>query len=371
MNRFKVIEGHDRLMDVAERAVVALDAGGMGSWSWHLPSDLVHGDARMNELWGIEGDTYPVERVFALIHHEDEARVRAEVEACLAHGVDYATEFRVKQADGTLRWLGARGRVMERDESGAAVRMLGVNWDMTDAKLQEERLRMIAAEMNHRVENSFGVMAALIQIGARSSDDKASYATRLRGQVQALAESHRLSALAARGAPTSDLNAEAVPVSAILAKALAAWLPEDADGASSDQVTLAYRADPKLSPRQAAALAMLAYELTTNAVKYGALADEDGHLTITLDDVGDGDARLRWTERCAAPPAPTEPEGGTGFGTILVRHCASMLRGNVTTTMTPQGLRVEAVFPARNLASGLSGSPATIAPGALKTLLAG
>ena len=328
------------------RARLALEAGRMISWEWDVAADEVVADQGFFDLFGLRPAALTSGDVFAAMHPDDLAAVKAEVEAALERDEDYAAEFRVLLRDGSYRWVGARGAVTARAPDGTPLRMLGINWDKTDQKLQEERLSMMADEMNHRVENGFAIMGALVQIGARTDDDKARYAERLRGQVQALAAAHRLSAEAIRQ-PATDTAL--VAVGDVLQAALAAWTAPDGE---ASQVTLALRRSASLRPQQSGALAMLTYELATNAVKYGALSGPEGHLTVTVDEAPNGAATLRWVERgpkptenTARPAEPCTASGQSGFGSVLIDYCSRMLRGAVVRTLTPTGLRLEVTFP--------------------------
>ena len=331
------------------RASLALAAGGMVSWAWDIASDAVLADEGFGEMWGLSTRRMTARAVFGAMHPDDLPRVKEQVEAALTRDEDYVTEFRVCLPDGRHRWLGARGRVTQRGPDGTPLRMLGVNWDKTEQKLQEERLSIFAAEMNHRVENGFALMAALVQLGARAPGDKADYAERLRGQVQALADAHRLTVAAERGEGPG-----LVPARAVIERALAAWATDPA------RLTLAFRAAPTLEAPRASALAMLTYELMTNAVKYGALGQPDGRLTVVLDDAGHGDARLRWRERAPGAAAPV-PSDRKGFGSVLLDHCAAKLRGTLTREAGEGGLVVALTFPARGLDSGVTGQRALAA----------
>ncbi|HET7439483.1 MAG TPA: response regulator, partial [Nitrospira sp.] len=59
-------------------------------------------------------------------------------------------EFRVVLSDGQIRWLAAKGRVL-KDERGNPVRMIGVNFDVTERKLAEARFRSFTQELEARV----------------------------------------------------------------------------------------------------------------------------------------------------------------------------------------------------------------------------
>ena len=324
-----------------ERARLALEAGRMVSWQWEIETDAVKADPGLFALFGLDPGPLTAQAIFARMHPEDLPTVQREVDAALAAGVDYRTEFRVRQRNGSYRWIGASGAVTARAADGSPLRMLGVNWDKTDQKLQEERLSMMADEMNHRVKNAFAIMNALVLIGSRTTDTKDRFAERLRAQVQALASAHSLTVEAARR-PDEDT---VIPVARIIEAALTAWTAPGPDA----QVTCAFRADLSVANRQSAALSMLTYELATNAVKYGALSSEAGHLTVTLNETEEG-GMMRWVERCAVPlprsaPDPDEAGEAGGFGSVLVTHSEQMLRGRIVRRLTPTGLHVEAFFP--------------------------
>ena len=332
------------------RASLALTAGRMVSWQWDVATDEVIADEGFNDLFGLPSRGITAQQVFGRMHPDDLARVQGDVNRSLDLDTDYVTEFRVLLPDGRQRWLGAQGRVTQRAGDGSPLRMLGVNWDKSDEKLQEERLSIFAAEMNHRVENGFALMAALVQLGARAAGSKEDYARRLRGQVQALADAHRLTVASERREGPGAIRAQDV-----IEKALAAW------AADPGRLTLAFRADPILDAPRASALAMLVYELMTNAVKYGALGEAGGHLTVTLDDAGHGDARLRWRERRVEPaPARADEDAeehlatGRGFGSVLLDHCAAKLHAHVQRRVDDAGLSMELSFPAHGLKSGVT-----------------
>ena len=335
------------------RARLALEAGRMVSWEWDVASDQVLADQGFFDLYGLDAGRTTSKAIFAAMHPDDVKGVEREVAGALARDEDYATEFRVLLPDGTHRWVGARGAVTARGPAGEPLRMLGVNWDKSEQKLAEERLAMMANEMDHRVENAFAIMGALIQIGARTTDDKESYAARLRAQVQALASAHSLSAEAAR---RPDDGEATVSVAQIVQSALAAWTGR----AENDQVTLAFRKDARLRPRQGAAMSMLAYELTTNATKYGPLGNQGGMLRVAFAHTGE-DVVLSWTEELpegeARNAAKTAAEHDaaqgepSGFGSTLIRHCAATLGARVRREMTPTGLHFELRLPSERLAS--------------------
>ncbi|MEO8016404.1 MAG: PAS domain-containing protein [Pseudomonadota bacterium] len=68
----------------------------------------------------------------------------------------YDAEYRIKTRGGLWRWVFERGRVVERDAQGKAVRMLGVCMDLDETKVAERR----ANARNERVEAALQLTTA-------------------------------------------------------------------------------------------------------------------------------------------------------------------------------------------------------------------
>ena len=128
-----------------ERLRLALEAGAMGTFEWDLDSDEVNLDATERELFGLDpaAKHTTAETAFSHVYPEDLPGLRAVIDAARENQSVYYHEFRVHSADGSLRWLAGRGNFV-RDEDGVARHMLGVNYDVTERKLGEERLRHLA-----------------------------------------------------------------------------------------------------------------------------------------------------------------------------------------------------------------------------------
>jgi hypothetical protein len=77
------------------------------------------------------------------VDREDQAVVRAAVEQAVTDGTDYEFEIRVRWADGTVRWLSARGHAVV--EAGTTRRVVGVVSDATVRKRRHELDRFLAA----------------------------------------------------------------------------------------------------------------------------------------------------------------------------------------------------------------------------------
>jgi PAS domain S-box-containing protein len=136
--------------DVGERAVVREQSdeqmGGLesvGSWDWDIVADRVTSDAGFARLYGVDPEMArrgaPIADFFAGIHPEDLPRVRADIEAAIASGSAFHSEYRLLHPDGRPRWVGAQGRCV-RDAAGRPMRFPGVSYDIDARKGQEIRL---------------------------------------------------------------------------------------------------------------------------------------------------------------------------------------------------------------------------------------
>jgi two-component system CheB/CheR fusion protein len=105
-----------------------------------------------------------------------------------------------------------------------------------------------------------------------------------------------------------------------------------------------------LSAKPALAFGLALNELGTNAVKYGALSNDEGHIEIvwTLAPHPQGrEFRLRWRERNGPPVLPPSH---TGFGTQLIqKNLAAEFEGEVELQYQPDGVECTICAPAEGL----------------------
>jgi PAS domain S-box-containing protein len=136
----------------SERLHLAMESGKSVGWDWDVKSgrDTWFGD--LETVFGMPGDTYTgcVEDFRGRIHPQDRSRVWNAVNEAMKDGALYSAEFRVMRADGTIRWIAAKGKFYFQ-QTGEPKRMLGTAIDITELKqaqqaLQEseERLRIAA-----------------------------------------------------------------------------------------------------------------------------------------------------------------------------------------------------------------------------------
>ena len=131
----------EALKEAYERMALATGAGGIGVWVLDVTSGVLNWDAQMHHLYDRPEGGPPVaygdwsDR----LHPED--RGRAEGGLRLAHetGQPFSSEFRVIWRDGSVRHIKAAAQVI-RDSEGQDVRMIGVNWDVTEVRELSQRV---------------------------------------------------------------------------------------------------------------------------------------------------------------------------------------------------------------------------------------
>ena len=118
-----------------ERLRLALQAGGMFTWTW---------DFRTNEITLDDVQPYglPVvsraQDAFAQIYPDDQPLIQKALERARTENVPYTAEYRTVTNDGLSRWVYALGQVY-RDEAGSVAGIVGVSQDITERKQAEER----------------------------------------------------------------------------------------------------------------------------------------------------------------------------------------------------------------------------------------
>ena len=96
----------------------------------------------MYEIYGVAKDSFSAtfEDWRKCLHPGDRERVTKESHAAVRGEKDYDTEFRILHPDGSVKYIKASGLVI-RDMGGKAARIIGINWDITEQKNLEEKLR--------------------------------------------------------------------------------------------------------------------------------------------------------------------------------------------------------------------------------------
>ncbi len=318
------------LRESEERLKLALAAGGLGTWDLDLATGRVRLDARLAAMIGVPPakTEATVEEWANFVHPEDRPRMRADFAAHLEGETPHGPEYRVILAEGAVRWHATHAILLRRAD-GTPFRAVGVAQDITERKEAETRLRLLAAEVDHRSKN----MLALVQVMLRQTraNTVREFATAIQGRVAALARAHTL---------LSQSRWEAADLRRLAEEELAPFR-RDTDRVRLDGPAVA------LSSRAAQSFAMALHELTTNAAKHGALSTRGGRATVEWAWQEDGRLLLRWSE---AGGPPVQAPACRGFGSnVINRSIGEQLQGEVRFDWRSEGLVCELVVPRKNV----------------------
>ncbi|MFN4325532.1 MAG: PAS domain S-box protein [Azonexus sp.] len=139
----------ENLASSQERLEIAQSAAGVGFWGVDLDTGKTWWSTEAEKLYGLPPNSFSgtQEAWLSCIHPDDVDDVKLKVQQHMSAGDAFEIEYRIVRPDGEIRWLTSRGRVVTHD--GKAVRVLGVNFDITERKVANEEL---ARYRNHLEE---------------------------------------------------------------------------------------------------------------------------------------------------------------------------------------------------------------------------
>jgi diguanylate cyclase (GGDEF)-like protein len=131
----------------AERLGLALEGSEQSLFDWDIANDRIHYSARASVLRGgpsEETDATP-EDMRRFVHPEDLGPLLARLQDAVRGTAPlFEAEFRIRHHDGHWVWIRSRGRVVERDARGRALRLAGTDTDVSKDKSAAEQLRQRA-----------------------------------------------------------------------------------------------------------------------------------------------------------------------------------------------------------------------------------
>jgi PAS domain S-box-containing protein len=317
------------LGDREAHLTLALAAGRIAPWVVdHLSGEAIS-SPELNRMLGLPDDAKPTLAELTAGYFPGELeRVQGAANEALAGGrTHYEIEYRhIRAGDGAVRWLLLRAYI-ERSPGGEPSRSIGVVVDVTHQKEAEERLRLLAREVDHRANNLLTVVQGLIQLDA--SKDVPTYRASLMGRISALGHAHRL---------LSENRWTGASLEKLINEELGPY-------AAGDRVQVqCSNCDVLLSPMVAQSVAMALHELATNASKYGALSISGGSVRLTCVRTAPDRMALIWTET-GGPRVKSPSREGIGLG-VISHAIHGVPGGAVRQNWLPEGLHCEIEFEA-------------------------
>jgi two-component system sensor histidine kinase/response regulator len=131
-----------RLRSSENRVQLAVKAASLGIWDWDIEKNQLLWDDSMYELYGLRKEEFggAYEAWSKCLVPEDTQAASEDVQAALRGEREFASQFRVRWADGSIHVIKGVGHTL-RDATGRPVRMVGINWDVTEQLRAAKELR--------------------------------------------------------------------------------------------------------------------------------------------------------------------------------------------------------------------------------------
>ncbi|MTW04070.1 ATP-binding protein [Pseudoduganella ginsengisoli] len=361
-----------------ERLAIATDAANIGIWDWDARTGVLVWDREMHRQYGVPPGSFDssVPTWEERLLPEDLVRVNRQIDAVRRGEGEYRTEFRIRWPDGQIRYIKAAGRPF-RSADGELLRMVGVNYDITEIKMAEHELRrhrnhleelvdartealsvavteakaasraksVFLATMSHELRTPLhsvlGFSRLLADSQTMTEEEKRNLAVINRSGQHLLTLINDLLELSKIEAGRITLQAQVVDVEGLLREVM------DMLGARARQAGLAMTLDCAGLPRavriDGARLRQVLLNLVSNAVKFAeqgsvtlvaraTLLQENRYaLTLAVRDTGRGIARED-QQRIFEPFVQADNTGsneGTGLGLTISREFVRMMGGKL------------------------------------------
>lgn len=132
-----------QLKQSTERINLAIESAGLGVWDWDITSSELFYSEGFERFGGYSKEEFKerFSSFFEMIHPNDrEAAQKAMVLHLKGLKEDFKQEVRLLKKDAGYIWLSVAGKVMERDRTGKAMRVIGVFQDISNRKEIEHEL---------------------------------------------------------------------------------------------------------------------------------------------------------------------------------------------------------------------------------------
>jgi PAS domain S-box-containing protein len=339
----ELTEANRRLRESEALYSTALAAGRMGTWETDLVTRTRLWTKEGMALFGLKladgrGRVGGEDDEYRSALHPDDRHLMQEFHELANRQDSFTSEYRVVRPDGTMLWLRGRGQVTARAPDGKAERMVSIVTDVTERKATEDHIQFLMHEISHRSKNLLMVIQSIARRTARTAGTMEEFENRFERRLQGLAASHDVLVRENwHGAPLANLvRQQLVPFAEIQSSRFEVAGPEVVITAEAAQ-----------------AIGLAIHELATNAIKYGALSESGGKVSVSWTFDGNagapGPLLLNWIERGGPPVSPPLRKG---FGHVVIGEMVERsLGGKVAMEFASDGLQWRVSIPAANLVS--------------------
>ena len=206
-----------------------------------------------------------------------------------------------------------------KDADGRIIGASKIARDITERKRAQEQQKLLVNEMQHRIKNSLATIQA---IATQTLNQHAKERDAFIARLHALGSAHDL---------LTSKTWERAPLRAIVTRVL-----EPFQEKLNERITIDGPDDLWLDSTTSVAVAMALHELSTNAVKYGALSNGAGRVSIVWEcDFPANRVKLVWQESGGPEVSPPKQKG---FGSHLIERAFGGQLGGSELRFNPKGL---------------------------------
>lgn len=222
---------------------------------------------------------------------------------------EYYVEHRIHSvATGGYRWHQTRARPVT-GSIGGTTDWVGTMTDIDDLRTLKDRQQVMMAELQHRTRNLLAVVQSIATQTIRNSASVEAFGTEFAGRLRALSRVQSVLATADH----ADIDLRSLVVAELDAHA--------EHGTATDKI-IVDGPSVALPAISAQAFGLALHELATNAVKYGALAQPEGRMSVVwkvAEEDGRHRAVLEWHETGVVMPEPGAARR-KGYGSELIER---------------------------------------------------
>jgi PAS domain S-box-containing protein len=303
------------IVETSDDAIISKDVDGVIA-TWNKGAERLFGYLEQEAIGK------PITMLIPEQHRDEEARILERIRG--GERIDHFETVRQRK-DGTLVSISLTVSPIT-DGLGRIVGASKIARDITEQKRREEQINLLAREADHRTKNLLALAQATVHL--TNGETAAELKSAIEGRLRALANAHTLLAQSRwAGADLRNLALEE----------LSPYCAEDDDGSRARIEGPSLMLEQQ--PAQAIALAL--HELTTNAVKYGALSIPSGRIALTWRRQSVNRLSVRWVETGGPQVrAPTRK----GFGTRVMTRVCEQLNGELKFDWRADGLICDIVI---------------------------
>lgn len=290
----------EQLLEFVPGAVYVCDLDGV----------VVRYNQRAGELWGRYPTPGDPKELYCGSHklYRANGDVMPHNETPMVDSLRNGTSFRnlevqVEQPTGKKIWILVNIDPL-KNQDGSIVGVINCFQDITDRKVATERQVVLINELNHRVKNTLTTVQAIASHTFRNGGgpDAPKW---FEGRLLALSRAHEV---------LTREHWDGANLLEILLQNLAPY-----SGETLDRFVVS-GPDVRLPPKLALSVSIALHELCTNAVKYGALSNDIGHIDVkwSITEVeGASTVNIVWTEKDG--PVVRQP-AARGFGSRVIER---------------------------------------------------